>query len=147
MNFNVRAYGLLIHPNTGAWLIAHENMDGFAFTKFPGGGVQFGEGPEDAVIREFKEECEFEVKIKQHIYTTGFYQPSAFRPDDQIISIYYRMENVKNSWVLPPLRKVNLDASLNHWLVCEWVLPGNIKEDTFTFPIDRYVFRLLQNGQ
>ena len=29
------------------------------------------------------------VEVGDHIYTTDYYQQSAFNPDDQIISIYY----------------------------------------------------------
>ena len=29
------------------------------------------------------------VEVGDHLYTTDFYQASAFRPDQQILSIYY----------------------------------------------------------
>jgi hypothetical protein len=39
--FNIRVYGILINPNDEVLLI-HERMGDFEFTKFPGGGMEFG---------------------------------------------------------------------------------------------------------
>ena len=54
-NFNLRVYGLLINELNQV-LISDENRNGFAFTKFPGGGMEFGEGFKETLIREFQEE-------------------------------------------------------------------------------------------
>ena len=34
-------------------------------------------------------EMNLKIEVTEHIYTTDFYQKSAFNADDQIISIYY----------------------------------------------------------
>ncbi|MEO5996924.1 MAG: NUDIX domain-containing protein [Chitinophagaceae bacterium] len=86
--FNVRVYGILLGENNSV-LVSDEYIRGEYYTKFPGGGLEFGEGTRDCLKREFKEEMNLEVMITDHIYTTDFFQLSAFNPEHQIISIYY----------------------------------------------------------
>ena len=86
--FNVRVYGVLINEKKQV-LVSDEFIRGNYYTKFPGGGLEFGEGTRDCLRREFKEEMNLEVEVGQHIYTTDFFQLSAFNPAHQIISIYY----------------------------------------------------------
>lgn len=90
MYFNVRVYGLLI-TDTKEILISDEKTLNVSFTKFPGGGLEYGEGLIDALKREFMEECQLEIDIVRHIYTTDFYEKSSFN-DSQIISIYYQVQ-------------------------------------------------------
>lgn len=84
---SVRVYGILMHKNQ--ILVSDEFIRGDYFTKFPGGGLEFGEGTKDCLIREFKEETGLNVTVGNHIYTTNFYQQSAFNKAHQILSIYY----------------------------------------------------------
>ncbi len=86
--FNIRVYGILINEKSQI-LLSDEFIRGEYYTKFPGGGLEFGEGTRDCLAREFEEEMDLRVKVGEHIYTTDFYQPSAFNPRHQIISIYY----------------------------------------------------------
>lgn len=86
--FNVRVYGILINDHCEV-LVSDEIIRGGYYTKFPGGGLEYGEGTRDCLKREFVEEMDLEVEIGEHIYTTDFFQVSAFNPDHQIISIYY----------------------------------------------------------
>lgn len=86
--FNVRVYGILVNEQRQV-LVSDEHIRGAYYTKFPGGGLEFGEGTRDCLKREFMEEMNLEVEIGDHIYTTDFFQMSAFTPDHQIIAIYY----------------------------------------------------------
>ncbi|MES2777963.1 MAG: NUDIX domain-containing protein [Bacteroidota bacterium] len=86
--FNIRVYGILINEKKQV-LVSDELIRGSYFTKFPGGGLEFGEGTRECLKREFQEEMGLDVEIGEHIYTTDFYQMSAFNPEHQIISIYY----------------------------------------------------------
>src|SRR6266480_5006226 len=86
--FNIRVYGILINEQQQV-LVSDEFIRNNYYTKFPGGGLEFGEGTRDCLKREFMEEMDLRVEIGAHLYTTDFFQISAFNPGHQIISIYY----------------------------------------------------------
>ena len=86
--FNIRVYGILFNAK-GAVLVADEIIRGKKFTKFPGGGLELGEGTIDCLVREFNEETSAKIKVEKHLYTCDFFMPSAFDDDSQVISIYY----------------------------------------------------------
>ena len=88
--FNIRVYGIWINDNQEI-LVSDERIGDFKFTKFPGGGLEFGEGIKDCLIREWKEELNIDIEVGNHIYTTDFFQLSAFDQTSQIISIYYNV--------------------------------------------------------
>ena len=88
--FNVRVYGVLINEQEQV-LVSDEYIRGNYYTKFPGGGLEFGEGTRDCLKREFLEEMKLNVEVGSHIYTTDYFQLSAFHPEHQIISIYYQV--------------------------------------------------------
>ncbi len=104
--FNLRVYGILINDQRQV-LVSDEYIRGKYYTKFPGGGLDPGEGPRDCLKREFMEEMNLPVETGDHIYTTDFFQVSAFNPDHQIISIYYYAHPLKEISV--PLRKKEFD--------------------------------------
>ncbi|MEO7922247.1 MAG: NUDIX domain-containing protein [Chitinophagaceae bacterium] len=99
--FNIRVYGILINGQQQV-LVSDELIRGSYITKFPGGGLEQGEGTRDCLLREFLEEMNLKVEVGEHIYTTDFYQRSAFNPDHQIISIYYLVQPLEEIKV--PLR-------------------------------------------
>jgi len=84
----LRVYGLLIH--NGQILVSDELIKGQRITKFPGGGLEFGEGLKDCLIREVREEMGIEALDPQHFYTTDFFQQSSFHSSPmQVVSVYY----------------------------------------------------------
>ena len=85
--FNIRVYGILIQE--GKVLITDEVRSGVKMTKFPGGGLEFGEGIAECLIREFKEELNIRISIKTLFYVNDFYQVSSFNKNEQLVSIYY----------------------------------------------------------
>ena len=89
--FTIRVYGLLIHE--GKILLSRENIHGDIYTKFPGGGLEFGEGIIDCLHREFREEVDISLAKAEHFYTSEEYVPSAFHnPPKQVICVYYLVE-------------------------------------------------------
>ena len=104
--FTIRVYGILLNDKQQV-LVSDEHIRGNYYTKFPGGGLELGEGTRDCLKREFMEEMRLPVAIGDHIYTTDFYQMSAFKPDDQIIAIYYFATALEP--ITAPLRTVPFD--------------------------------------
>jgi len=104
--FNIRVYGILINEKKQL-LISDEYIRGNFYSKFPGGGLEFGEGTRDCLQREFLEEMNLKVKVGAHIYTTDFYQQSAFNPAHQLISIYYFADAIES--ITAPLRNKPFD--------------------------------------
>jgi ADP-ribose pyrophosphatase YjhB (NUDIX family) len=102
----LRVYGIL-KDDSGRILVSDEFIRGAYFTKFPGGGLEFGEGTRDCLKREFKEEMDLDVEVLEHLYTTDFFQMSAFREGDQIISIYYWVKALEP--IKAPLRETPFD--------------------------------------
>lgn len=129
--FNVRVYGILIHE--GMLLVNEELIQGRSIIKFPGGGLDYGEGTHDCVVREFKEELNLDIEVLEHFYTTDFFQASAF-DNSQVISIYYLV-----SALAMPERIVNTEPNERTY----WMALSDVSEDTFTLPIDKVVGRML----
>ena len=99
--FNIRVYGILINEDNQV-LVSDEFIRGNYYTKFPGGGLEFGEGTRACLEREFMEEMALKVKVEEHLYTTDFFQMSAFNPEHQIVSIYYRVKALEE--IKAPIR-------------------------------------------
>src|SRR5438270_442054 len=148
--FNIRVYGILINEQKQV-LVSDELIRGSYFTKFPGGGLEFGEGTRDCLKREFMEEMNLQVAVGDHLYTTDYFQMSAFNPQHQIISIYYLVKPLEPIRV--PLSDKPFDFSEDHMVVykeknevetfrfIDW---NNVSEDIVTLPIDKIVIRLLK---
>ena len=85
--FNIRVYGIWIQDNKV--LVNEEKIRDKIITKFPGGGLHWGEGIIDCLKREWIEELNINIEPLGHFYTTDFFQRSAY-DNSQVISIYYR---------------------------------------------------------
>lgn len=69
--------------------------------------MEFGEGTRECLEREFMEEMNLRIKVGEHLYTTDFFQISAFNPAHQIVSIYYLVHALEEIKV--PLREKQFD--------------------------------------
>jgi len=141
--FNVRVYGILINENQEV-LISDEQEYGMLFTKFPGGGLELGEGLIDGLKREFIEECSAEVEVLSHFYTTDFYVKSAFN-DSQVISIYYYVKNLAPLNLNFKTKVFDFDGEGDVLQAFRWVKLDELYESDFTFPTDKQVVKLLTN--
>jgi ADP-ribose pyrophosphatase YjhB (NUDIX family) len=90
--FNVRVYGIWL--NESRVLVSEEQIKGTKIIKFPGGGLEWGEGMIDGLKREWQEEMGVDIEVRSHFYTTDFFQPSAW-DDSQVISVYYKVQPLK----------------------------------------------------
>jgi len=133
--FNVRVYGILINNNQ--ILVTQEKISGKLVTKLPGGGLEFGEGTKDCLIREFKEELDLEISIDKHFYTTDFFVPSAF-DDSQVISIYYFVQLLNDTTRIVVAESEKMVQSVN------WIPLKVLDENQFHFPIDKHVINLFK---
>lgn len=141
--FTLRVYGILTVDEK--ILLVEERINDFSFTKFPGGGLEFGEGIQDCLIREFKEETGIDIEVGKHVYTTDFFQQSAFRKTDQLIAVYYEVLPLSD-----PM-KIRLDEfeieneGRKEYLRFFWMNRTAITEDLLTFPIDKKMVSLIQS--
>lgn len=150
--FNIRVYGMLLNGNKQV-LVSDEYIRGNYYTKFPGGGLEFGEGTRDCLKREFLEELNLEVKVTGHIYTTDFFQMSAFTPDHQIISIYYFVEPLAPITV--PLRtkpfdfdekQLNIYKQTGETETFRFINWNDFSAESVTLPIDKVVADMVKSG-
>jgi len=139
--FNVRVYGLLINADNEI-LISDEQEYGMRFTKFPGGGLEFGEGTIEGLKREFMEECNAEIEVIGHFYTTDFFVKSAFN-NSQIVSIYYLVANMDTLRLNFKTKAFDFDGEGDVLQAFRWVKVEDLKEADFLFPTDKRVVNLL----
>lgn len=146
--FNIRVYGILMDQNKRV-LVSDEFIRGNFYTKLPGGGLEIGEGTRDCLKREFKEETGLDVEIGDHIYTTDFFQISAFNNKDQIVSIYYWVNASDISGLVTKTEPFDFEPNqIEHITiqaeVFRWVEWNELSEDTMSLPIDKAVIQLLK---
>lgn len=137
--FNVRVYGLLVNE-ANMILLSDEEEQGFRFTKFPGGGLEFGEGLLDALKREFIEECNLPIDIVSHFYTTDFFIQSVFN-ESQVISIYYIVKALDTIRV--PLKEQAFDFDGELKQAFRWKAIAELHPSELTFETDQRVAELL----
>ncbi len=130
--FNIRVYGIFINARKEI-LLAEETRFGMFMRKFPGGGLKLGEGIAECLQREWQEETGTKLSAWKHFYTTEFFQPSFFNPQEQIISIYYLVKPRKSEFF-----------SMEKKLKLIFYPVKELSEADFTFPIDKKVFMKLQ---
>ena len=146
--FNVRVYGILL-DSQNRLLVSDEFIRGDYFTKLPGGGLEIGEGTRDGLAREFVEETGITVAVGAHLYTTDFFQISAFNKKDQIISIYYMVHSndcsvIKTSEIpfdFTPIQIADKTATAESF---RWVALEDINEETMSLPIDKIAIQVLK---
>jgi 8-oxo-dGTP diphosphatase len=148
--FTIRVYGILLNANKQV-LVSDEHIRGNYYTKFPGGGLELGEGTRDCLKREFMEEMGLQVEVANHIYTTDFYQMSAFNPADQIIAIYYFARAMEP--ITAPLRTTAFDFDEQQKKIYEqtretetfrFINWDDFSAETVTLPIDKIVAAMVK---
>ena len=148
--FNLRVYGVLINEQRQV-LVSDELIRGSYIIKFPGGGLEFGEGTRDCLRREFLEELNLKIEVGEHIYTTDYFQLSAFNPEHQIISIYYSVKAVEVIKVPLRVKAFDFDAEqlkvyeaakeIETFRFIDW---NDFSSESVTLPIDKIVAGLVK---
>ena len=150
--FNIRVYGILINEQKQV-LVSDELIRGNYYTKFPGGGLEYGEGTRDCLKREFHEEMNLKVEVAEHLYTTDHFQQSAFHPDHQIISIYYKVNALENINVRLSENAFDFDDAQmiiykekNETESFRFINWEALSEESVTLPIDKIVVGLIKKN-
>ena len=129
----------------------YKNKDNAVWT-IPKGEFDEKEEPFIAAKREFKEEMDLVVEVGAHLYTTDFFQMSAFNSSHQIISIYYAAKALEP--IKAPLRTKPFDfderememyrqtKETETFRFIDWNL---FSSETVTLPIDKVVADLVKS--
>lgn len=133
--FTIRVYGLLIHE--GKLLITEEKWFDTRMIKLPGGGLEFGESPEECLRREFMEECNITLTDTELHYIPKNFIPARFYKNVQVIPLYYRVSSIEIAKIKTE-SEFSLDSNMKNGDVnLFWVDINTIHENFFSFPGDR----------
>ena len=144
--FNIRVYGIWLDAGNRV-LVSDEFVKDFFFTKFPGGGMEYGEGTRDCLKREFKEEIGIDVEVGAHFYTTDLFQASAFKGGGQVVAIYYYVQPIGAYQFVTS----NGEGGFSEEQLAKgkgeqfrWIKLDKLAVEDLTFPIDQVVVRMLK---
>lgn len=140
--FTVRVYGIILNE-TDEVLVSDESYMGHRFTKFPGGGLEYGEGTVDCLKREMLEETGSKVEVLKHIYTTDFFQESKFHPGMQVISIYYLARFAGPVRLHVSTKPFDFPEDAERGQSFRWVPLQELTPDDVSLPIDKIVVEML----
>lgn len=142
--YNIRVYALVVWNDQ--LLVTDEFRMDMRMTKFPGGGHEWGEGLADTVRRECEEEL-FQTPVEiEHFYTTDFFIASAFREEDQLISIYYKVRLPFPEKIPAMNDAFAFPEEIDGAQIFRWIPMSEVSPEQFTFPIDQKVAELLMQG-
>ncbi|MGB1031205.1 MAG: NUDIX domain-containing protein [Flavobacteriales bacterium] len=139
--FNVRVYLLFIENDR--LLVSDEIIGGKFCTKFPGGGLEFGESTLECAHREAMEELNSEIEVTEHFFTTDEFVLSSFRDEDQILSIYYRCRFVAAQNFRVAKKKFDFQEAKEREESFRWVPIGQLSNEQMTFKMDQKVKEML----
>jgi len=142
--YSIRVYMLIINSRKEI-LISDEYLLDMKMVKFPGGGMEYGEGTVDCLQREAMEEFGQNLTNIRHFYTTDHYQKAYFFKDHQLISIYYLADLSDEKKIRTSQNPFDFPELTNGQQSFRWVSITEIKEDDLSFPIDKKVAGLLKN--
>ena len=141
--FTIRVYALIINSRNEV-LVSDEFQLDTMMTKFPGGGMHFGEGPIDCLKRELMEECNQELEDIKHFYTTDFYQKALFWDNYQLLSIYFTAKLKEPIGFRVSTRAFDFPDMTCGNQSFRWMPAEVLNTVEFTFPIDKHVALLLK---
>lgn len=83
IRFHITVKGIVVYQHQVLILKRiRPSSDGLGFWELPGGGLEYGETPHEALIRELKEETNLDIKIIKPVYTF-----TAIRPHYQTVGV------------------------------------------------------------
>jgi 8-oxo-dGTP pyrophosphatase MutT (NUDIX family) len=84
------AVGLCVRPSDGALLVeqGEDRVTGARFLRAIGGGIEPGEAPEDAVVREWREELGLAVRVVRRLGTLDNRFVHEGRPGREHVTVF-----------------------------------------------------------
>lgn len=137
---NIRVYGIIINDKNQV-LLSDELRHGNTFTKFPGGGLKWGEGTKDCIQREIKEELGLDAEIGDLFYVNDFAQMSIFKENDQLFSFYYFVKQIDFNTIKTSNHTIPISEEGEKF---RWIDLKDISPEMVTFPIDKIVVQKLK---
>ena len=141
--FNIRVYGLFINA-ANQILLSDEFQLGMKMTKFPGGGLKFGEGTIDCLKREAIEEFNQDIEVQEHFYTLDYFQPALFYNEYQLFSIYYKARFKNNIQFKTSTTPFDFPELKNGNISFRWKNLSDIQVEDLTLPVDQKVIAMLK---
>ena len=137
--WNLRVYGLVVQDQKV--LLTDEIQRGVRMTKFPGGGLEYGESFSECLHREFMEEMQQRIVVGDYYYHNDFLQLSAFNAQEQLISFYYKVELIAPHHFNVVEKAFTFSAGQEQCF--RWVDIRALKINELSFPIDKIVAQKL----
>ncbi|MDF1547753.1 MAG: NUDIX domain-containing protein [Bacteroidales bacterium] len=140
--FTIRVYAIIVNENNEV-LVSDEYQYDTLITKFPGGGMEFGEGTIQALEREADEEFGQEIDVLEHFYTTDFFQQAMFLEQTQVVSIYYKAKFKKKIQFTTSRTRFDFEELVHEAQSFRWIKISELDVGEITFPIDKRAAELL----
>jgi 8-oxo-dGTP diphosphatase len=87
--FRIALYGVFVAD--GKVLMTETQVPSGSIMNFPGGGLELGEAPLDAIHREFQEETGLEIKVQKLLFCSERFQQNPEYPHEQLMHIYFEV--------------------------------------------------------
>jgi len=147
--FNVRVYFFLIAGPGEATslapgdqvLVSDEWIAGRRCTKWPGGGLEFGEGPKDCARREAMEELGQPIVLGDLVHATGGCVRSAWRPTEQVLCHYYLARLQETPAFRIAQKPFDFDGASTQSL--RWETASEFDPESLSFATDREAWMAL----
>ncbi len=142
--FTIRVYAIIINQKNEV-LLSDEFVLNRKITKFPGGGLEFGEGTIDCLKRELVEETGQEIEVLEHIYTTDFFQRALHNPNIQVVSIYYLARFKDNIRFKISVKPFDFKELIEGKQSFRWKQIKDSQKNDLSLPIDKKVLEIIKS--
>ena len=142
--FTIRVYAIIINKKNEV-LLSDEFVLNRKITKFPGGGLEFGEGTIDCLKRELVEETGQEIEVLEHIYTTDFFQRALHNPNIQVVSIYYLARFKDNIRFKISVKSFDFKELIEGKQSFRWKQIKDLQKNDLSLPIDKKVLEIIKS--